>query len=60
MWAEIDEWGSIRIAETIQELKGFYVKTGDFFSFHALRSPGKGTSRLLCPGSFAFDIKPLV
>jgi len=27
-WAEIDEWGSARIAETINDLKGFYVKTG--------------------------------
>ena len=28
IWKEIDEWGSTRIAETIQEMKGFYVKTG--------------------------------
>jgi hypothetical protein len=25
-WNELDEWGSTRIAETIQEMKGFYVK----------------------------------
>jgi hypothetical protein len=27
-WADIDEWGSTQIADTIKELRGFYVKTG--------------------------------
>jgi hypothetical protein len=27
-WNEIDEWGSTQIADTIKELRGFYVKTG--------------------------------
>ena len=28
IWKDIDEWGSTRVAETIQDMKGFYVKTG--------------------------------
>eukprot|EP00952_Eustigmatos_sp_NYUAD-ZCMA_P012430 49977-Eustigmatos_ZCMA.PRE.1 len=27
MWNEAHEWGSTRVAETISELKGFYVKS---------------------------------
>jgi len=29
IWKDLDEWGSKRIADTIQEMKGFYVKVGD-------------------------------
>eukprot|EP00747_Dinoflagellata_sp_TGD_P032045 gnl/TRDRNA2_/TRDRNA2_135695_c0_seq1.p1 gnl/TRDRNA2_/TRDRNA2_135695_c0~~gnl/TRDRNA2_/TRDRNA2_135695_c0_seq1.p1 ORF type:complete len:690 (+),score=178.84 gnl/TRDRNA2_/TRDRNA2_135695_c0_seq1:46-2115(+) len=32
MWGEIDEWGSSRIYDTIADLKGFYVKTGQVIS----------------------------
>ena len=34
IWADLDEWGSTTIAETIKDMKGFYVKSGqgDFFS----------------------------
>ena len=31
-WQELDEWGSTRIAETIHDMKGFYVKTGQVIS----------------------------
>jgi len=30
--AELDEWGSTRVAETIKDLKGFYVKSGQVIS----------------------------
>ena len=29
---ELDEWGSTRVAETIKDLKGFYVKSGQVIS----------------------------
>ena len=32
VWTEIDEWGSTKIADTITDLKGFYVKTGQVIS----------------------------
>ena len=28
IWADLDEWGSTTIAETIKDMKGFYVKSG--------------------------------
>jgi aarF domain-containing kinase len=32
LWDEIDEWGSSQIYETIADMKGFYVKTGQVVS----------------------------
>ena len=38
IWADLDEWGSTTIAETIKDMKGFYVKTGPgkIYSSHFL------------------------
>ena len=46
IWAEMDEWGSTRIAETIQEMKGFYVKTGQVISTRVDLFPEAYTSKL--------------
>mmetsp|Transcript_30809 Transcript_30809/g.46972 ORF Transcript_30809/g.46972 Transcript_30809/m.46972 type:complete len:608 (-) Transcript_30809:16-1839(-) len=46
MWADMDEWGSSRIAETIQEMKGFYVKTGQVISTRVDLFPEAYTSKL--------------
>ena len=46
IWADIDEWGSTRIAETIQEMKGFYVKTGQVISTRVDLFPEAYTSKL--------------
>jgi len=45
-WAEIDEWGSTVVAETIKELKGFYVKTGQVISTRVDLFPEPYTSKL--------------
>lgn len=46
VWKELDEWGSTRIAETIQELKGFYVKTGQVISTRVDLFPQAYTDKL--------------
>jgi len=46
IWKDLDEWGSTRIAETIQELKGFYVKTGQVISTRVDLFPEAYTSKL--------------
>jgi aarF domain-containing kinase len=46
MWAELDEWGSSRVAEAIQEMKGFYVKTGQVISTRVDLFPEAYTSKL--------------
>eukprot|EP00962_Isochrysis_galbana_P003716 scaffold1050_cov130-Isochrysis_galbana.AAC.1 len=42
----LHEWGSVRLEETIQELKGFYVKTGQVISTRVDLFPEQYTSRL--------------
>ena len=46
VWAELDKWGSTRIAETIQDMKGFYVKTGQVISTRVDLFPEAYTSKL--------------
>ena len=46
IWNEIDEWGSTQIAETISEMKGFYVKTGQVISTRVDLFPEAYTSKL--------------
>jgi len=46
IWNELDEWGSTRIAETIQEMKGFYVKTGQVISTRVDLFPPAYTEKL--------------
>lgn len=46
VWKQLDEWGSTRIAETIQEMKGFYVKTGQVISTRVDLFPEAYTSKL--------------
>lgn len=46
LWAEIDEWGSDRIYETIADLKGFYVKTGQVISTRVDLFPEAYTNKL--------------
>ena len=46
VWADLDEWGSTRITETIQEMKGFYVKTGQVISTRVDLFPEPYTSKL--------------
>ncbi len=46
VWKDLDEWGSTRIAETIQEMKGFYVKTGQVISTRVDLFPEAYTSKL--------------
>jgi aarF domain-containing kinase len=45
-WKDLDEWGSTRIAETIQDMKGFYVKTGQVISTRVDLFPPAYTSKL--------------
>lgn len=46
IWQEIDDWGSTRVAETIQEMKGFYVKTGQVISTRVDLFPEAYTTKL--------------
>eukprot|EP00980_Cylindrotheca_fusiformis_P021074 scaffold8079_cov121-Cylindrotheca_fusiformis.AAC.2 len=46
IWKKIDEWGSSRVAETIQDMKGFYVKTGQVISTRVDLFPEAYTSKL--------------
>lgn len=46
IWKDLDEWGSTRVAETIQEMKGFYVKTGQVISTRVDLFPEAYTSKL--------------
>ena len=45
-YQELHEWGSERLESTIQELKGFYVKTGQVISTRVDLFPEQYTSRL--------------
>ena len=45
-WHELHEWGSTKIAQTIQEMKGFYVKTGQVISTRVDLFPEAYTSKL--------------
>jgi aarF domain-containing kinase len=45
-WQELDEWGSTRIAETIHDMKGFYVKTGQVISTRVDLFPEAYTSKV--------------
>merc|ERR1719199_627562 len=55
-WKDLDEWGSTRIAETIQDMKGFYVKTGQVISTRVDLFPEQYTSRL---ASLQDDLDPM-
>lgn len=46
IWEELDEWGSTRIAETIKDMKGFYVKSGQVVSTRVDLFPEAYTSKL--------------
>jgi aarF domain-containing kinase len=46
LWDEIHEWGSDSISNIIQELKGFYVKTGQVISTRVDIFPVQYTSKL--------------
>jgi len=46
VYQDIHEWGSERLEKTIQELKGFYVKTGQVISTRVDLFPEQYTSRL--------------
>ncbi|CAB9498854.1 protein kinase UbiB [Seminavis robusta] len=46
MWKELDEWGSTRISETISEMRGFYVKSGQVISTRVDLFPEAYTSKL--------------
>jgi len=46
VYEELHEWGSQRLESTIQELKGFYVKTGQVISTRVDLFPEQYTSRL--------------
>lgn len=45
-YQELHEWGSERLENTIQDLKGFYVKTGQVISTRVDLFPEQYTSRL--------------
>lgn len=46
IWADLDEWGSTTIAETIKDMKGFYVKTGQVISTRVDLFPPAYTDKL--------------
>jgi len=46
VWRGLDEWGSTRISDTIQEMKGFYVKSGQVISTRVDLFPEAYTSKL--------------
>lgn len=46
IWADLDELGSKKISETIQEMKGFYVKTGQVISTRVDLFPEAYTTKL--------------
>jgi len=46
LYEAIHEWGAVRLEETIQELRGFYVKTGQVISTRVDLFPEQYTSRL--------------
>lgn len=46
IWQELDEWGSQRIADTISEMRGFYVKSGQVISTRVDLFPEAYTSKL--------------
>ena len=52
----LHEWGSERLERTIQDLKGFYVKTGQVISTRVDLFPEQYTSRL---ASLQDDLDPL-
>jgi len=46
LWTELHEWGSERLLQAIQDLKGFYVKTGQVISTRVDLFPEQYTSKL--------------
>jgi len=46
IWHQLDEWGSQRIADTISEMRGFYVKSGQVISTRVDLFPEAYTSKL--------------
>ena len=46
IWAELDEWGSTVVAETIKEMRGFYVKSGQVISTRVDLFPEAYTEKL--------------
>eukprot|EP00957_Ditylum_brightwellii_P195981 14932187-Ditylum_brightwellii.AAC.1 len=46
VWADLDEWGSTVISDTIQDMKGFYVKTGQVIGTRVDLFPEAYTSKL--------------
>lgn len=55
-YEELHEWGSERLESTIQDLKGFYVKTGQVISTRVDLFPEQYTSRL---ASLQDDLDPM-
>ena len=55
-YQEVHEWGSERLENTIKELKGFYVKTGQVISTRVDLFPEQYTSRLQ---SLQDDLDPM-
>ena len=55
-YEELHNWGSERLESTIQELKGFYVKTGQVISTRVDLFPEQYTSRL---ASLQDDLDPM-
>ena len=55
-YQELHEWGSERLENTIQDLKGFYVKTGQVISTRVDLFPEQYTSRL---ASLQDDLDPM-
>lgn len=46
IWAELDEWGSTVVADTISEMRGFYVKSGQVISTRVDLFPEAYTKKL--------------
>jgi len=46
-WNELHEWGSDQLANAIQQLKGFYVKTGQVISSRVDLFPPQYTTKLM-------------
>lgn len=55
-YEELHDWGSVRLESTIQDLKGFYVKTGQVISTRVDLFPEQYTSRL---ASLQDDLDPM-
>mmetsp|Transcript_57456 Transcript_57456/g.140228 ORF Transcript_57456/g.140228 Transcript_57456/m.140228 type:complete len:638 (+) Transcript_57456:114-2027(+) len=46
IWADLDEWGSTVVADTIKEMRGFYVKSGQVISTRVDLFPEAYTEKL--------------